>query len=116
MARYKDTADYLQENNIVLFEETDEKTQDEINRKRSRIGGALAGIAAGSRERSGLGMIAGGFIGAVAGDVIYRKFLAAGKKKSEAASAAAKSEAKRGNNEKAAQYAAKANKLRSQGK
>lgn len=113
----KNMYNYLLENNIVLFEES-EKELDERMRKYSRVGGALVGTAVGSRfgNKDIFSTIGGGMLGAVAGDVIYKKFLASGKKESQAAEAAAKAEHARGNNQKAMQFKIKAKKLRSQGK
>ena len=117
MAKYKNVDQYLQENSIVLFEDDSaEQERDDINRKRSRTGAAIAGGVVGWKKGGIPGAIGGAMLGAVAGDVVYRKLLSSGKKPSEAASAASRAEAKRGDKAKAAKYAAKAKQMKSQGK
>jgi outer membrane lipoprotein SlyB len=129
MAKYENVNQYLEENNIYLFEseifdEIDEICEGTKMRVAGDIGARAVGVGGGGYAgakladkmglkgqhkaiATGIGAIAGG----LTGGALYKKLVMKGKSHSQAAMAAANLEAKKGNHQaaqklrqKAAQY------------
>ena len=139
MPKYHNVAEYLQENNIYLFEDeifdeinsicessyVSSRFKHEVGHTASKATGIYGGAELGrklankmkmGRKASLTTQAVGAVAGAITGGALYKKLVMKGKSHSQAADAAAALETKKGNHEAAKKLKARAQNYRDMGK